>query len=89
MTDQYLMECNNERMNVTPDKLDEYLAAGWKVLKTPQENKKVVVQDQPVVELPAVAVETAPSPAPTLTGTRPHQESADGDGSRKTRGKRG
>lgn len=51
MAGQYLMERAGERMNVTPDKMAEYLANGWKVLKTPDENKAVVV-DQPVVEIP-------------------------------------
>lgn len=58
MTDQYLMERGPATMNVKPDKLQEYLAAGWKVLKTPEENKHVVVVDQPAdVDMP-VAVET-------------------------------
>lgn len=52
MAGQYLMERAGERMNVSPDKLAEYLANGWKVLKTPDENKAVVVVDQPVVEIP-------------------------------------
>ena len=43
MTDQYLMGRGPATMNVTPDKLNEYLADGWKVLKAPEENKHVVV----------------------------------------------
>lgn len=48
------MERAGERMNVSPDKLAEYLANGWKVLKTPDENKAVVVVDQPLVEIPEI-----------------------------------
>jgi len=59
MSELYLMERNGERMNVPASKKDAYEAEGWKVLKTPQENKTVVVQDQPVVELPPVSAETA------------------------------
>jgi len=53
MAEQYLMVRGPATMNVTPDKLDEYLADGWKILKPPAENKNVVV-DQPVVEFPDV-----------------------------------
>jgi hypothetical protein len=56
MADQYLMERFGERMNVTPDKLAEYLADGWKILKAPADNKNVVVKDQPVVEIPDAPV---------------------------------
>jgi len=54
MAEQYLMVRGPATMNVTPDKLDEYLADGWKILKPPAENKNVVVKDQPVVEIPDV-----------------------------------
>lgn len=54
MAEQYLMVRGPATMNVTPDKLDEYLADGWKILKPPAENKNVVVTDQPVVEIPEV-----------------------------------
>lgn len=68
MAGQYLMERAGERMNVSPDKLAEYLADGWKVLKSPDENKAVVV-DQPVVEIPdapplANLLEPDPEPKP-------------------------
>lgn len=94
MTDQYLMERNGERMNVTLDKYQEYLDGGWKVLKTPQENRTVVVQDQPVVPIPdVVAVETdnpTPDPSPNASHSeRGDAVSADGEGSKKTRGKKG
>lgn len=46
MTDQYLMGRGPATMNVTPDKLNEYLADGWKVLKSPEENKHVVVTQE-------------------------------------------
>jgi len=65
MTDQYLMERGPATMNVTPDKLQEYLAQGWTVLKTPAENKHVVVEqpadtsdEQLAVSKEAVSVET-------------------------------
>ena len=68
MTEQYLMGRGHATMNVKPDKLQEYLADGWKVLKAPDENKHVVV-DQPVVEIPelpevpeAPKVEADPEP---------------------------
>lgn len=57
MTDQYLMEKDGGKMNVTPDKLDEYLAEGWIVLKTPQENKQPPVVEQEVPEEPEMAEE--------------------------------
>jgi len=57
MSELYLMEREGAQMNVPPDKLDAYLEKGWKILKTPQENKNQVV-DQPVAADP-VAVETA------------------------------
>ena len=46
----YLMEKNGEQMNVPPDKLDAYLQAGWKVLKTPDQNQNVVVNQPVAVE---------------------------------------
>lgn len=68
MAGQYLMERAGERMNVSPDKLAEYLSDGWNVLKTPEENKAVVV-DQAVVEIPDSPplddlVEPDPEPKP-------------------------
>lgn len=54
------MERAGERMNVTPDKLAEYLAGGWKVLKTPEENKAVAVVGQPLVEIPESEEPEAP-----------------------------
>lgn len=46
----YLMESKDgERMNVPPDKLQEFLDKGWRVILSPQDNKAVVV-NQPIVE---------------------------------------
>ena len=62
MTEQYLMKktSGGSPMNVPIAKLEEYLAKGWEVVKKPQDNRYVVVTDQPVAEDPPVAVETAP-----------------------------
>lgn len=51
MAGQYLMERAGERMNVPATKLEKFLADGWKVIKMPDENRAVVV-DQPLVEIP-------------------------------------
>lgn len=51
MAGQYLMEKGPATMNVAENKLAEYLADGWKIVKSPEENKAVVV-NQPVVEIP-------------------------------------
>jgi len=66
MTDQYLMIKDGAKMNVTVDKYEEYLANGWSVLKTPDENKHVVVEepansDQQLADSPAVSTETEPT----------------------------
>lgn len=68
MAGQYLMERGPEKMNVSIDKLAEYLADGWRVVKTPEENKAVVV-DQPVVPMPEAPAlenitEAGPEPMP-------------------------
>lgn len=61
MTDQYLMKKDGHgQMNVKPEKLDEYLADGWVVAKKPQDNRHVVVNDQPAPEPASVSTETAP-----------------------------
>lgn len=77
MAGQYLMERFGERMNVSPDKLDEYLADGWKILKAPDENRNVVVKDQPVVEIPdEPKVPKAPE-VPNVQADDPKGESVD------------
>jgi hypothetical protein len=45
------MERGAATMNVSPDKLAEYLADGWKMVKTPEENKTVLI-NEPVVPIP-------------------------------------
>lgn len=57
MTDQYLMEKNGGQMNVKPDKLEKFLAEGWVVVKTPQENKQPPVVEQEIPEEPEVSDE--------------------------------